>query len=88
MGGIIDITGKSIATAKEKTLCTITFIYTMKGVVNAKHPKTDSVFAWIEEGCTNKDCVQLFAPKGVEKSMCIISDIIVLPIPTVTHEED
>jgi hypothetical protein len=87
MGGIIDITGKSIATAKEKTLCTITFLYTMKGVVNAKHPKSETVFAWVDEGTTNKDCVSVFNPVGVNKGMCIISDIIVLPIPTVTHED-
>lgn len=88
MVGIIDMLGKSLAAKKEKTLCTITFLYTMKGAINAKHPKSDSVFAWIEEGCTNKDCVSLFDPKGVNKGMCIVHEVIVLPIPTVTHEEN
>jgi len=85
---LLDRNGNKIATDKEKTLCTITFLYTMKGAVNAKHPKSDTVFAWIQEGCTNKDCVVLFNPKGVEKRLCIIHEIIVLPVETVTHEED
>lgn len=83
---LIDKDGNKLATVKQKTLCTITFLYTMKGAINAKHPKSDSVFAWVEEGCTNKDCVVLFDPKGVNKGMCIVHEVIVLPIPIVTHD--
>lgn len=77
--------GNKLATKKEKTLCTVTFLYTMKGVVNAKEDKKETVFAWVEEGTTNKDCVSLFNPPNVNKGMCIIHEIIVLPIQTVTH---
>ena len=88
MGGIIDIAGNSLATKKEKTLCTITFLYTIKGTANAERKK-ETIFAWIEEGSTNKDCVQLFEPKGsIKKQNCIIHEVIALPIQTVTHEED
>jgi hypothetical protein len=59
----------------------------MKGVINAKHPKKETVFTWIEEGSTNKDCVFLFDPPGVEKGNCIINEVLVFPIPTVTHED-
>ena len=68
---------------KRKVLCTVTFLYTMKGVVNARQPKSDTVFAYIEEGATNKDCVAVFAPKGVKKELCIIHEVIVLPVQTV-----
>jgi len=85
MGEIISIGGKPLATKKEKTLCTITFIYTTKGVVDTKKPKNETVFAWIEDGCTNTDCVELFHPTTVKRELCIIQEIIVLPIPTVTH---
>lgn len=84
---LLDKNGNKLATDKEKTLCTITFIYTLKETPNAT-PKKDTVFAWIEDGCTNKDCVVLFEPKGsIVKANCIIHDIIVLPIETVTHED-
>ena len=85
---LMDVNGKLLATKKDKTLCTITFIYTTKGVIDTKKPKKETVFAWIEDGCTNKDCVVLFEPTTVKREHCIIQDIIVLHIPTVTHGED
>jgi len=84
--GLMDVNGNLLATEKAKTLCTITFIYTTKGVIDTKKPKKETVFAWIEEGCTNTDCVELFRPTTVKREHCIIQEIIVLPIPTVTHE--
>lgn len=66
-------------------LCTVTFIYDIKGVIGAGKNKTDTVFAWIEDGVTNHDCVSpLFEPPGIGKGQCSIKDIIVMVIPTVT----
>lgn len=72
---------------KKKRLCTITFLYKMKGVIGSDRPKKETVFAWVENGTTTHDCVKLFSPAGVNISMCIVTDVIVIDIKTITHED-
>ncbi len=71
----------------KKRLCTITFLYKMKGVIGSDRPKKETVFAWVENGTTTHDCVKLFKPAGVNVSLCIVTDVIVIDIKTVTHED-
>lgn len=66
-----------------KSLCTITFIYDVKGIIGAGKNKSDTVFAWVEEGASNHDCVSVFNPPNIGKGQCTITNIIVFPIPTV-----
>lgn len=73
---------------KEKTLCTITFIYNTKGVYGAGKGKSETIFAWIERDSTTHECAKLFKPAGIDVSRCVITDVIVLPIQTVYHEEN
>lgn len=65
-------------------LCSVTFLYDVKGVYGAGNNKRDTVFAWIEEGATSHDCVTaLFDPPGVGKGQCTVKDVLVMVIPTV-----
>lgn len=68
------------------SLCTITFIFDVKGVIGSGKNKTDTIFAWIEDGASNHDCVEFFNPPNIGKGQCVIKDIIVMKIPTVTKK--
>lgn len=71
-------------------LCTVTFLYDVKGIIGAGKNKRDTVFAWVADASTSHDCVVLFNPPGIGKGKCTIKEITVLPIPTVEpkHRSD
>ena len=67
----------------KKTLCTVTFIYNLKGVIGSAKDKTHTEFAWIVDGSNTHDCADIFNPVGINKANCTITNVIVLPIKTV-----
>ncbi len=67
----------------QKTLCTVTFIYDLKGVIGSGKDKTETIFAWVENGTSTYDCIELFK-EGIEnRANYTIRNVIVLPIKTV-----
>lgn len=77
--------GKRIHIIKPaKTLCTVTFLYTVKGIATFGKEQKQTVFAFIEDGVmTNELVPPLFNPPNSDKAQCKIHDVIVLPITTV-----
>jgi len=69
-------------------LCTVTFIYSAKGIIGGGKDKTDTVFAWIADATTKHDCVFLFNPPGIGKGQCTIKEVIVVPIATVKPKSE
>lgn len=67
------------------TLCTVHFTYDTKGIYGAGKNKKDSVFAWVEPDATERDCLKLFSPPGVDITNCVVTRVIVVPVSTVKH---
>jgi hypothetical protein len=73
----------------EKKLCTVTFLYTVKGVAFADKEYKETVFAWLTDGITTVDCVnQLFYPPNLQRGNCIVKDVVIFAIPTVIKEAE
>lgn len=64
-------------------LCIVHFVYDLKGVIGSGKNKTESVFAWVQDGCNTHDCLPLFNPPGISKSNCTVREILVTPVQTV-----
>lgn len=69
------------------SLCTVTFLYDVKGIIGSGKNKIETVLAWVPDTKTH-DCAQLFNPPGIGKGVCTIKEIIVYKIPTVTPKKE
>jgi hypothetical protein len=71
---------------KQKFLMWIEFEYFLgKPKDKKKSDKSFKTLALVEDGSTEKDCAQVFKPKGVNPANCVITKIEATPVPFVIN---